>query len=748
MKYVIVSEMASTQKMDFRFKTLLEQCGINQEECTFLTFLGDEKPSGSYGKIPSGQMKRVLPMFREELGRCEGTVLILLGTTVFQAVTGLKWNTTKVSGYLVPPSECRKVPIKKNVQIGHYKTTKKGKYKKGDPKFKMMNVPCDPVLPRGCEWIIPGLPIEQTVNVGYKNITQFRSPFKNALRILSGERPVDDDFKFEESIPLGKDWQGLWAAYDLEVPIGSTAIQQASIASEAGCWSFPWSLDAVAAFKEAMSQADLRIAHNQQYDIPILAHHGVDVPEPTMDTMLAAALLEPDLLKGLEAAAPLHLLLRPWKFLSETVGFTDPYYNAKDSFIELHLAKELYRKIVEAGMEDLFFNRVMPSVSVLMDMKQRGIRVDGAFAEKWCGELTSSLNANMIRWVERHPDVQPSSTYQLRDLLYKTWGLEVQRKKGDGISTDELAIRKLMAIEPRHADDLKLLLKIKHDSKLLSTFGKVALGHEFVHPSYLPASRDTVDDKGKGLAATGRLACFNPNLQQQPKSARRLFIPDDDGMCFIELDWSQAELRVAAALSGDKAMQEALKSDLHGYTQKMLGCDRTRAKNVMFGSAYGGGPRKLRDELLKKGFDVPFKECKDAQTGLAKTYPVWWAWREQIKAQALSQQYLRNAFGRLRRFHSNSMANAALNYLPQSTVADMAWSTYVPVHQAVNALGGRLTTVVHDSFLIQVPEKNVEMASITVKNILEQPFDDIAPGFSCPSNIKVGAPGAAWSDLK
>jgi DNA polymerase-1 len=447
--------------------------------------------------------------------------------------------------------------------------------------------------------------------------------------------------------------------------------------------------------------------------------------------------------------APRYLRLKPWKHIAETKGHADPFYSAKDAFVEYHLASALSVNLADTGMESLFQDIMMPAVPVLMDMEKEGIRVNGAYAEKWCGELATSLNTYNLAWVERHPDVSPTSHPQLRKLFYDQWKCRpIYRRGTRTLRVDEYAMRKIAANYPMHREDIGLLRNIAKTGKMLSTFGQGVTGVDRVYPKYLPASRDDVDDKGKGIAGTGRLASHDPNLQQQPPEARKLYLPDRDDMCFIEFDWSQAELRVGAALSGDEAMQEALKGDIHAYTMARMNCDRTRAKNVLFGSAYGGGPRKLKEELESRGFEITLKECTALQTQLAETYPKWWAWRETVAQLAASQQYLRNPFGRLRRFPVKNVP-VAMNYLPQSTVADMAWSCYRPVSDKARKYGGRLITSTHDSFLIQADCDDMTHEVVNdIAEILEQPFDNIAPGFKCPVSIKVGAPGASWGELE
>lgn len=75
-------------------------------------------------------------------------------------------------------------------------------------------------------------------------------------------------------------------------------------------------------------------------------------------------------------------------------------------------------------------------------------------------------------------------------------------------------------------------------------------------------------------------------------------------------------------------------------------------------------------------------------------------------------------------------------------MADMGWTLYRPVWEEAKRLGGRLTTVVHDSFLIQLPKGT---GYDTIKALLEREFPEVAPGFYIPCEAKQGP---SWGELE
>src|SRR5439155_4757867 len=71
-------------------------------------------------------------------------------------------------------------------------------------------------------------------------------------------------------------------------------------------------------------------------------------------------------------------------------------------------------------------------------------------------------------------------------------------------------------------------------------------------------------------AASGRMSCSDPNLQQLPRGAYRRCIVAPPGRVLVKADYSQIELRIAAKVSGDKALLEAYQrgEDLHTITAR------------------------------------------------------------------------------------------------------------------------------------------------------------------------------------
>jgi DNA polymerase I-like protein with 3'-5' exonuclease and polymerase domains len=419
----------------------------------------------------------------------------------------------------------------------------------------------------------------------------------------------------------------------------------------------------------------------------------------------------------------------------------------------------------------------MATLPELALMSRGGLRTNKPYAEEWCPKLEKQLFRYLKLWTRMFPDVKFSSNPQLQKLLYKQWGLPVQRSKEDGVSVDELALIKLQAYVGKNRDDdmipgawqtdpravartFDLMLKMRDVAKTLSTYVQPVMFSEenWVHPSYLPASKDSErgstreknesgDMRSKGATVTGRLVSYKPNIQNQPKRCRVLYVPDRDDMCFVEADYKSAELYVLAGMSGDRQLLEDLADDMHQTNADRLGISRKVAKNVTYASQYLASPSKQSDMILEQEhMYVSPADCQVVSSGIWGYYTDATAYKQLLVELCTSKRYITNPFGRTRFFHTGA-APAAVDFIPQSTVADILWCVMKDVAEMLRSLGGRLVTTVHDSMLACVPLAMRERAALEMKRIMERRFDCVRKDFYIPVALKVGAPGAAWSQL-
>jgi DNA polymerase-1 len=576
---------------------------------------------------------------------------------------------------------------------------------------------------------------------GFTTLPALAADLHRVQRALKGQlRPYRSAYQTAPHTTTGP-----VVAYDIETSRSresNRVIERIGLADPELTWTAPWGAEVKRCVAAALQEPGrVKVAHNMAYDLPRIQQTGIEVAPPLWDTMLAASLLQPDLYKGLNAVASLYLDRPRWKHESED---RPAYYNAQDASATLELYTALRDGLDETGQVELFEQVMMPTVPVLIRMSERGIRMNEEARGSWLYSLAMEEQQAARWWTDVVPDIAPTQDVRIARKLYGEWGLP-DHSKG---SVDEPAIKKLIAIsEGEKAAALTALLSYRKARKLRTTYAARVVGEDgCVHPSYLPATKDddTVDEDGsrvrrKGLAGTGRITAHNPNIQNQPNSARRMYIPHRDGMTLVECDYSQIEMRVMASLSGDKVLLAALEGDLHARTMELLGCDRTRAKNFTYALAYGGGARTITAVLNNKGSKTTEAEVKRYMAAYAAGYKGFWEWRQHVVRCVETDYYLRNPFGRRRYFYQGGKdAPAALDFIPQSTAADIMWSVLAPLECAVAAVGGSLLATVHDSVLGEFPRGAVGRGMKAMQEVMQQTFDCVAPGFWVPVAAKVG----------
>ncbi|OPZ66029.1 MAG: DNA polymerase I, thermostable [Firmicutes bacterium ADurb.Bin506] len=218
----------------------------------------------------------------------------------------------------------------------------------------------------------------------------------------------------------------------------------------------------------------------------------------------------------------------------------------------------------------------------------------------------------------------------------------------------------------------------------------------------------------------------DPNLQSTPNKGasviKRMFVSrfGDDG-CVVQFDYSQIELRILAAVSGDPKMIAAYENgeDLHTVAacmifsttveqHKALPKDeqkrrRTVAKRINFGIAYGIGAPGIQHSLQSDGVQVTVEEAKKFLDTFYSKFPRVGKWIEKIEASTEDDFFSRSLFGRRRRleqvrsFDKDTKSRAkrqAVNHVIQSTAADFTWTSLILMDQEIALRSGRKPSMI------------------------------------------------------
>ena len=567
-----------------------------------------------------------------------------------------------------------------------------------------------------------------------------------------------------------------WLAFDIENDRDGD-ITDISFATSCGLvGSFVWRGGAKATTERLLAgEGPTAVAHNCGHDIKYLEQAGVVVNRARVhDTMMMAAIDEPDLRKALGHVAPRCLLMKPWKH--KIGGDTMAMYNAEDSDVTARIYPILRSELRTNGQWDLFADNIMSATFKLMDFTERGIKVDPRKKDLWKKELEKELAEQTEIWnqltEELHGEpVNPASPKQLAQLFYEDMGLPIiSRTATKTPSTDKKTLEKLAKRHPHPI--FAVLFSIKSTSKLLGTYAKqLAIGKDgCVHPKYLPATKD----EGDFGAASGRLSSRDPNIQNQPHAARYMYVPHKPGRVIWARDYSQIEARLVAVFAGDEDLLRAYDEgrDLHqeaaDYLTKVLGrpVSRKEAKGYAHGINYGMGPRMLAEHA-----GIKLGQARRVIAAFRDLRPLVFAWQDEVAERAARDGFIANPFGRRRNFpgfadiktKQKHYRNSAVNMRPQSTVADVTLEIMAELDDALLAIGGNsllrqadvaahasafVFTQIHDEFAGECDVEVVDEVRLVTKRIMEKVYDQIAPGWSCPTTFSCGPDWASCKDYE
>lgn len=715
--------------------SMLKRANIDRADCYILNSIG-EWPEGKTGAPTPDQFDRWWDQFDSNVGEFSGRVALLLGGDAFWRFTGLSGGITSWGGYLVHPDERLPLPRTRTATIPYKTNTKK--HRKGDPRTVKVHETVPPPAFKGI--IIPALHPAGVLRTGLATAPILNAQVQKAARALRGElRPYRTQWSTAATILAPSEE----IAVDIETGGINNGITRIGFANEVQAFSIPWSGTArgVAAAICARPEQSL-LFHNGGFDIPRLEAAGVPVGGRVVDTMLAAAFLQPDLPKGLNACGSLYLDVPRWKHLDES---NPAMYNALDVVRDHELWQVEKALLKETGQYELFTRTIMGGLPTLIRMGTTGIGISPVRRDAWTAELREQSGRLLADWSNCSGGTNPNSSHQLKQLFARL-GMVVPFNKDGGESADQLAIARLRTDYPEHAPLLDLLQSCKRTLKDLETYANVDVGGDSrVHPSYVPAYKDE-DGLGKGIAGTWRITAKEPNLQNQPTRARLMYCPGD-GLCFVGADYAQLEARILAGLSGDTVLMADCDAGIHARNAERLGVTKTLAKNGFYGWGYLAGARTLQNTFAAKGITISQRDCDSLLAGFDRTYNIAASYRHQQLAIAQAQRYVQNPFGLRRYFpHQKFPAPAAMSTLIQSTGAIMMWHILPELERAAESFDGKLLLTVHDDVMLEVPLEHQSEALHAVKDIMEQEFPQVAPGFKVPVTPKTSA--ISWGEME
>ncbi|HZY77925.1 MAG TPA: DNA polymerase I, partial [Cyclobacteriaceae bacterium] len=492
-----------------------------------------------------------------------------------------------------------------------------------------------------------------------------------------------------------------------------------------------------------------KAGHNIKAVQVALKKIGLTLNGPLFDTMLAHYLIEA------EAAHDLGTLSKLYLNYALAPEGTDPVQTACERADIILQLKQRLSKELELKMHSLLMRDVeMPLVSVLASMEFEGVKLDEETL-KWMSEAlkkdVEKVQSEIYKIAGSEFNI--GSPKQLGEVLFEKMKLldKTKKTRTGQYATGEDVLLKL-------AEDHEIARKIleyREYEKLRSTYVDA-----------LPKMVSTQDgrvhtDYEQARAATGRLSSKNPNLQNIPirtekgRQIRGAFIPRSKDFLFMSADYSQIELRIAAAFSKDQTMIEAFRNrrDIHTTTaakvfkvalEKVTADMRRKAKEVNFGILYGSTAFGLAQNLR-----ISKTEASEIIDSYFKEFPGIKRYMDDSINFAREKEYVETILGRrryLRDINSRNITTRgfaernAINAPIQGSAADIIKIAMVNIHRWLSKekLKSRMIMQVHDELIFDLHKDEEEIVKPRVQELMKH-----AVNLEVPMEVEVGV-GKNW----
>lgn len=523
-------------------------------------------------------------------------------------------------------------------------------------------------------------------------------------------------------------------------------------------------------FKPVFDKEDiLWVGQNIKYDLTILKWYGFTLKGNIYDTMLAHYVIEPEGKRNMDALSTKYLSYEPvsietliGKKGKNQLSMRDvdieqvKEYAAEDADVTLQLKQAFDPMLDKQEVRKVFAEVENPLVRILVDMEVEGVGLDVNFLKEYSKELEREIKiAEDSVYKQAGIVFNLGSPKQLGEVLFEKMRLDDKAKKTKTgqYATGEDVLSKLRN-KHQIVDDI---LAFRELTKLKSTYVDAL-------PTMInPRTSRVHTSFNQAVAVTGRLSSIDPNLQNIPirtdrgREIRKAFISRGEGWTLISADYSQIELRIVAAISGDENMIDAFVSDkdihtataakVYGVEESEVTSDMRRAaKAVNFGIIYGQTAFGLSESLgisrteAKTIIDNYFTQYSSIKKYMDKTINFA---REHGYVETLMgrKRYLRDIFSANQTVRGYAERNA-INSPIQGTAAEMIKLAMVRVHNRLKKenMRTRMILQVHDELVFDVPVDEIEKATQLIKEEMESAM--VLP-FNVPVRAEAGT-GANW----
>ena len=511
-----------------------------------------------------------------------------------------------------------------------------------------------------------------------------------------------------------------------------------------------------------------KIGQNLKYDLKILNNYTIKVKGKLFDTMIAHYLINPDMRHNMDILSETYLKYAP-KSIEDLIGKKGKNqksmrdvaleeikeYAVEDADVTLQLKEIFTVELDKTETKKLFEEIEIPLVPVLAAMETEGINLDVPFLKSMSKEMALESNAleQKIYETAGH-SFNLASPKQLGEVLFdklKIGGTKQKKTKTGQYATGE----EVLSYLANDNEIVRDILEWRQMVKLQSTYIDAL-------PNQVDAKTGRVHtDYMQTVAATGRLSSNNPNLQNIPirtergRLIRKAFIARDENYTLVSADYSQIELRIIAALSGEENMIAAFKNreDIHKSTaskvfnvplEEVTREQRSHAKTVNFGIIYGVSAFGLSNQT-----DLSRKESAELIEAYYKSYPRLKSYIQDQIEYARENGYVQTILGRRRYLKDINSQNAmvrggaernAVNAPIQGSAADIIKIAMINIHKKLVSENwkSKMLLQVHDELVFDVHNSELEKIQPMIKHEMENAFI-----MDIPLDVEIGM-GKNW----
>jgi DNA polymerase-1 len=489
--------------------------------------------------------------------------------------------------------------------------------------------------------------------------------------------------------------------------------------------------------------------HNLKYDLHLLLNEGCPFPKICFDTILASYLIAPQRMRHNLDELTLEKFGKTKIAIQTLIGTGKKQismlevpiekvseYCCQDLDYTCRLKAQFEKELKEKDLLSVFHEIELPLIPVLIRMERNGIYLDAKKIKALGREIEEKIAAIQEKIEEDAGEkFNLNSPKQLSGILFEKLNIQPAKKTMTGFSTSAEVLHTLQEEHPI----IPKILEYRTLEKLRSTYVETLPQQVFSETGRIHCTFN------QSVAATGRLSCQDPNLQNIPirsiegRKIRSAFCPQNPHWRYLSADYSQIELRLLAHLSEDPLLIRAFNQgeDIHAFTasevfdvplSSVTSEMRHKAKAVNFGILYG-----QQAFGLSQGLAIEYQEAAAYIDAYFKRYKKVQEFLNFCKEEARKTGKAVTMTGRQRPIpeidSKNPVLRAAAERLAvntplQGTAADLIKLAMIQVDTLLEQHKelGMMILQIHDELLFEVPDEKKELLAEHVKHLMEGVF--------------------------